>query len=115
MHPMALVGALSQTALSEITSKGKAYFAMQANPFLSEEKRDKALNELLDNLTDETLTELLPVLIMQLQFSQKRANKFKGADEQADAYIARRPKMGEYRELILERMKEYRQQCGLEV
>jgi len=115
MNPMALVGSISQTALSEITSKGKAYFVMQANPFLSEGKRDEALNGMLDSLSEETLTELLPVLVMQLQFSQKRAKKFKNTEEQADAYIVRRPKMGEYRELIVERIREYRQKCGLEV
>ena len=115
MNPLALVGAVSQSALSEINSKGKKYFAVQANPFLSEEKRDKMLNELLDSLSEDTLTELLPILVMQLQFSQKRAKKFKSAEEQADAYIVRRPKMCEYRDLIIERMREYRQQCGLAV
>ena len=115
MNILSFAGIISQTALNEIESKGKKFFAMQFNPFTSDKKRDKMLNELLGSLSEDTWMEVAPVLVMQLQFSQKRTKKYKNADEQADAYIKRRPRMIEYRELILERMKEYRQKCGLTV
>ncbi|KKM93156.1 hypothetical protein LCGC14_1211200 [marine sediment metagenome] len=113
MNLMSFAGAFSPVARNEFFAKGKKYFAIQI--FLPEKKRDKMLNELWDSLTEETWLEVAPVEVMQLQFSQKRAKKFQDAEEQADAYIKRRPKMIEYRELILQRMKEYRQKNGLMV
>jgi len=113
MNIFQLVGVLNQSTLDEITAKGKKFFASELSPFTTSKKRDKMLNELLGKLSDETFNQLAPVLVMQLQFSKKRAEKFKNTDAQADAYIQRRPKMAEYRELIWQRMKEFRQNCQL--
>ena len=115
MDLVGLASLIDRNALSEITTKGAKFFSSQFNPFVSQKKKDKLYNELLESLSERAFLQLAPVLVMQLKFSKDRAEKFANSEEQADAYIAKRPKMIGYRDMIIERMKEFRQQCGLAV
>lgn len=115
MNLIGLASLIDRDSLAEITTKGAKFFSMQFNLFASQKKKDKLYNELLESLSERAFLQLGPVLVMQLQLSKGRAEKFANSEEQADAYIAKRPKMIAYRDLTIERMREFRQKCKLPV
>lgn len=113
MNPLQLAGKLDKLTLQEVTAKGAKFFSSQLNPFISKKKTDKLLNEFLESMSDEGFVRLAPILVEQLQFSKERAEKFESSEAQADAYIKRRPRMEVCRDMIVGRMKEFRQKCNL--
>ena len=112
---MQLTGKLDKLTLQEVTTKGAKFFGSQMNPFTSKEKTDELLNEFLESMSDAGFVQLAPLLVEQLQFSKERAEQFESSELQADAYIKRRPRMEVCRDMIVGRMKEFRQKCKLPV
>ncbi len=115
MNLLQLTGRLDKLTLQEVATKGAKLFRSQLNPFTSKEETDKLLNEFLESMSDAGFVQLAPILVEQLQLSKERAEKFESSEAQADAYIKRRPRMEVCRDMIVGRMKEFRQKCNLPV
>jgi len=99
--------------MMEFATKGSKFFMAQMNPFVSSDKKSEILNEFLGNLSKGTFDKVAPTLVMELQFDEKRAKKFKDSDAQVDAYIQRHPIMSPYRGMARERIREFRHKSKL--
>lgn len=106
---------LDKLTLMEITDKGSEYMRANMNPFCSQKKKDELLNKFLGSLTEEGFAQVAPIIVMELQFSKERAEKFETTEAQLEAYLKRRPIMESHRDMIWLRMKEFRQGCNLPV
>ncbi len=104
---------LTPASTKEFAEKGREYVMLSMNPFASEKKKQEALQKLLSSLSEGTFKEVAPQFIMGLGFN--KAKDFKNSESEADAFLARYPRMKPYRDLLLERIKEYRLQKKMQV
>ncbi len=104
---------LTPATAKEFADKGRDYMMIKLNPFTPEKKKSEALQKLINSLSEGAFKEVAPQFIMNLGFG--KAKDFKDSASEADAFLTRYPRLKSYRDLLLERIKEFRKEKGLKV
>ncbi len=104
---------LTPASTKEFADKGREYIMTSVNPFASEKKKQEALQKLINSLSEGAFKEVAPQFIMNLGFG--KAKDFQDSESEVEAFLVRYPRLKSHRDLLLERIKEFRTEKGLKV
>lgn len=81
----------------------------------SREKKRKALCKIVDNVSKDLFPLCVPCIMQTINMHKEVCEEYEDSEVQVDGILGWLPRMEEYRELLLEEVKQRRQKYGLKI
>jgi hypothetical protein len=107
---------INPLAVLEFRKAGLKLLWWRINPMvrrMSKEQQTQELNELLDELSDTTLSTYLSVILPFVNTSKAECRKYTSSSVQFKAIAERLPRLGHYQGRVIDHIKKARRKAGL--
>ena len=86
--------------------------ATMVNPFKSRETKRKTLCEFTDSLSEETFVQFIPEIMVIINMKKDVCKEYDDSETQTEGILKWLPRMGEFKDLLHEVVKQHRQKHG---